>query len=83
MGLFKKKNNRTQSDEDLDAIAISTALQQHFGSNADLAAIAVALQQFFGSPHDTESNILTIRRLRPAYSTQWNAKVLGFNKLQR
>ncbi|MDR1652364.1 MAG: hypothetical protein LBS01_01700 [Prevotellaceae bacterium] len=83
MALFKKKSNVSSSVENLDSIAIAAALQQYFGTDNDIAAIAAALQQFFGEPHDVESNVLTIKRLRPNYETQWNAKLLGFNSLHK
>ena len=41
-----------------------------------VAAIGMALRQYEGDLHDTESNILTIRRVAQTYSP-WNSKIYG------
>lgn len=43
-------------------------------SGETIAAIAMALAEHFGQGHDMEDTILTIRRMRKAYSP-WNSKI--------
>lgn len=47
---------------------------EHLDSGEAIAAIAMALSEHFNDNHDMESAILTIRRLRRAYSP-WNSKI--------
>ncbi|MDE5876274.1 MAG: OadG family protein [Muribaculaceae bacterium] len=46
----------------------------HVDSGDVIAAIAMALAEHFDSTHDLEDTILTIRRMRKAYSP-WNSKI--------
>ncbi|MDE5712119.1 MAG: lamin tail domain-containing protein, partial [Muribaculaceae bacterium] len=43
-------------------------------SGEAIAAIAAALAEHFGEGHDIEDTILTIRRMKRAYSP-WNSKI--------
>ena len=43
-------------------------------SGEAIAAIAAALSEHFGEGHDIEDTILTIRRMKRAYSP-WNSKI--------
>lgn len=65
----KKKTSKIknlQSVEEEDKVALDTG--------DVIAAISVALAQHFAVDHDMEDTILTIRRMRKAYSP-WNSKI--------
>lgn len=47
---------------------------EHVDSGETIAAIAMALAEHFNDQHDMEDTILTIRRMRRAYSP-WNSKI--------
>lgn len=49
-------------------------------SGEAIAAIAAALAEHFSTEHDMEDTILTIRRLRKAYSP-WNSKIYNMRHL--
>lgn len=49
-------------------------------SGEAIAAIAAALAEHFGQNHDLEDTILTIRRMKRAYSP-WNSKIHGLRHL--
>ena len=48
-------------------------------SGEEIAAITMALHQHF-NVHDNESNLLTIRKIRRAYSP-WSSKIYGINQI--
>lgn len=50
-------------------------------SGEEIAAIVMALHQHFNS-HDDESNMLTIRKIKRAYSP-WSSKIYGLRELPR
>ncbi|MEN8118208.1 MAG: OadG family protein [Bacteroidota bacterium] len=43
------------------------------------AAISLALHLYFNELHDEESNVVTIKKVRKAYSP-WNSKIYGVNQ---
>lgn len=53
--------------------------EDHVDSGEAIAAIAMALAEHFNDQHDMESAILTIRRLRRAYSP-WNSKIYNIRQ---
>ncbi|MDE7462028.1 MAG: OadG family protein [Muribaculaceae bacterium] len=55
------------------------AHEDHVDSGEAIAAIAMALSEHFNDQHDMESAILTIRRLRRAYSP-WNSKIYNIRQ---
>jgi glutaconyl-CoA/methylmalonyl-CoA decarboxylase subunit delta len=64
---FKKKN-RLQKDENSDK-----SIDDHIEGNVT-AAISLALHLYFNEMHDEESNIVTIKQVRKAYSP-WSSKI--------
>lgn len=48
-------------------------------SGETIAAIALALDEYFGGKHDIEDTILTIKRMRRAYSP-WNSKIYNMRQ---
>ena len=51
----------------------------HVDSGETIAAIAMALAEHFNDQHDLEDTILTIRRMRRAYSP-WNSKIYNLRE---
>lgn len=73
--LSKKKlvaQGKTKDDVDDD--------HEHVDSGEAIAAIAAALAEHFNDQHDMEHTILTIRRLRRAYSP-WNSKIYNIRQI--
>ena len=52
---------------------------EHVDSGESIAAIALALAEHFNDQHDIEDTILTIRRMRRAYSP-WNSKIYNMRE---
>lgn len=52
----------------------------HVDSGETIAAIAMALSEHFNDQHDLEDTILTIRRMRKAYSP-WNSKIYNLREI--
>lgn len=52
---------------------------EHVDSGESIAAIALALAEHFNDQHDMEDTILTIRRMRRAYSP-WNSKIYNIRE---
>lgn len=72
--LSKKKleaHGKTIDDVDDD--------HEHVDSGESIAAIALALAEHFNDQHDMEDTILTIRRMRRAYSP-WNSKIYNIRE---
>jgi glutaconyl-CoA/methylmalonyl-CoA decarboxylase subunit delta len=44
--------------------------------SADVVAISMALHLFYDEVHDTESNVITIKRIERRYSP-WSSKIYG------
>lgn len=44
--------------------------------SGDVLAIAMALHMFYDEIHDTESNVITIKRIERRYSP-WSSKIYG------
>ncbi|MDE6295500.1 MAG: OadG family protein [Muribaculaceae bacterium] len=53
---------------------------QDLDSGETIAAIAAALAQHFSGEHDMEDTILTIRRMKRAYSP-WNSKIYNIREI--
>lgn len=69
---FQKSRKRK-----LHGVGETVARQDHHDEDDTgeaIAAIAMALAEHFGQGHDMENTILTIRRMRKAYSP-WNSKI--------
>lgn len=48
----------------------------------EIAAISMALHMFMNDLHDTESNVITIKRIERRYSP-WSSKIYGLTNLNR
>ena len=46
-----------------------------------IAAISIALSEYFADKHDVEDTILTIQRMKKAYSP-WNSKIYNLRSIQ-
>lgn len=68
--LQKKKRQTVKATPN----GISTDEHHAVDSGEAIAAIAAALAEHFGEGHDIEDTILTIRRMKRAYSP-WNSKI--------
>jgi hypothetical protein len=44
--------------------------------SGDIVAIAMALHMYYDEVHDTESNVITIKRIERRYSP-WSSKIYG------
>ena len=64
---FKKKTGQQENSTD------SGSQDQHIEGNVT-AAISLALHLYFNEMHDEESNIVTIKQVRKAYSP-WSSKI--------
>lgn len=66
----------TKKKKEAHGVDKHTAEDHHeeLDSGEAIAAIAMALAEHFGQGHDIEDTILTIRRMRKAYSP-WNSKI--------
>ncbi|MDE6296236.1 MAG: OadG family protein [Muribaculaceae bacterium] len=71
---YKKKQAHGVSDSDADDH------HEENDSGEVIAAIAMALAEHFGQGHDMEDTILTIKRMRKAYSP-WNSKIYNIRQL--
>lgn len=56
------------------------AEEEDHDSGEVIAAIAMALDEHFNSKHDLEDTVLTIRRMKRAYSP-WNSKIYNMREL--
>lgn len=82
--IFGKISSRTLSRKKKEAHGVNdqTASDHHeeLDSGEVIAAIAAALAEHFGQGHDMEDTILTIKRMRKAYSP-WNSKIYNMRHL--
>ena len=65
---LRRKNNKEQEVSETDFIVEGNVT----------AAISLALHLYFSELHDEESNIVTIRKTKKAYSP-WSSKIYGVN----
>jgi Na+-transporting methylmalonyl-CoA/oxaloacetate decarboxylase gamma subunit len=68
----RKKEARGSSDESIEASLPD--------SGEAIAAIAAALAEHFSGKHDMEDTILTIKRMKRAYSP-WNSKIYNMREV--
>lgn len=78
MILAKQKRKTVESNAKLKASNAHD--NDDLASGEVIAAIAAAISQHFDGSHDMEDTILTIRRLRKAYSP-WNSKIYNLREL--
>lgn len=74
--LFAKNQSRKKSEAQGQEV---TADDEH-DSGEVIAAIAMALDEHFNSKHDLEDTVLTIRRMKRAYSP-WNSKIYNMREV--
>jgi Na+-transporting methylmalonyl-CoA/oxaloacetate decarboxylase gamma subunit len=67
---WKKKKNNTVQEEITE--------EDYVEGNAT-AAISLAIHMYFSELHDEESNIVTIKKVRKAYSP-WSSKIYSVNQ---
>lgn len=81
---FGKISSSVQKSKKRKAHGVdSESAEQHHNeldSGEAIAAIGMALAEHFGQGHDMEDTILTIRRMRKAYSP-WNSKIYNLRVL--
>lgn len=82
--IFGKISSRSHARKKKEAHGVddSNAADHHEenDSGETIAAIAMALAEHFGQGHDMEDTILTIKRMRKAYSP-WNSKIYNLRQL--
>jgi Na+-transporting methylmalonyl-CoA/oxaloacetate decarboxylase gamma subunit len=66
---FKKEPKRKNNDDEKEK------KERHIEGNVT-AAISMAIHLYFKNQHDEESNIVTIKKVRKAYSP-WSSKIYG------
>lgn len=66
----------TKKKREAKPVSVDSPAESHedLDSGEVIAAIAAALSEHFGGSHDMEDTILTIRRMKRAYSP-WNSKI--------
>lgn len=81
--VFGKISAKFMSKKKMDAHGLSHDSiddhDEHVDSGDAIAAIAMALSEHFDSKHDLEDTVLTIRRMKRAYSP-WNSKIYGMRQ---
>lgn len=81
---FGKISSKIQSRKKLEARGINQEAETEDHDNLDsgevIAAIAMALDEHFGGKHDIENTILTLRRMKRAYSP-WNSKIYNLREV--
>lgn len=81
---FGKISQMLMASRKRDAHGIEEGFEPDHHEDIDsgeaIAAIAAALAEHFGQNHDLEDTILTIRRMKRAYSP-WNSKIHGLRHL--
>lgn len=68
-GKFRKKNNKVQEQVSQDDFVVEGNVT---------AAISLAMHMYFNELHDEESNVVTIKKVKKAYSP-WSSKIYGVN----
>jgi len=78
--IFEKIFRRISLKQKRAKIARSVRVKELLGKkevpNADTIAIAMALHLYYDEVHDTESNVITIKRIERRYSP-WSSKIYG------
>lgn len=82
--VFGKISSRTLTRKKKEAHGVSEHNKEDHHDELDsgevIAAIGMALAEHFGQGHDMEDTILTIRRMRKAYSP-WNSKIYNLRNM--
>ncbi|MCM1004989.1 MAG: OadG family protein [Prevotella sp.] len=73
------KNQSKKKSEAKGETTVSADEDDH-DSGEVIAAIAMALDEHFNSKHDLEDTVLTIRRMKRAYSP-WNSKIYNMREV--
>lgn len=74
--LMSKKRKATKASPTM----VTSVDHTEIDSGDVIAAIAAALAEHFGEGHDMEETILTIRRMKRAYSP-WNSKIYNLRQM--
>lgn len=78
---FGKISQRMQTKKRLKDYGIAHDDDNHEASSGEAcAAIAAALYQYFNDRHDVEDTVLTMRKLKRAYSP-WSSKLYGLRQV--
>lgn len=75
--IFAKNQSKKKSEAKGET---ATADDDDHDSGEVIAAIALALDEHFNSKHDLEDTVLTIRRMKRAYSP-WNSKIYNMREV--
>ncbi len=76
--LAKKKRDA----QGLDKSAVGEKSGDYVDSGEVIAAISMALAEHFDSAHDMEDTVLTIKRMKRAYSP-WNSKIYNMREMPK
>jgi Na+-transporting methylmalonyl-CoA/oxaloacetate decarboxylase gamma subunit len=81
---FGKISQRMHARKKLEAHGVDpnvvTTDDSELDSGEAIAAIAAALHQHFSARHDVEDTVLTMRKLKRAYSP-WSSKIYGLREI--
>ncbi len=79
--VFGKMSSRSQKKKKIEAKGLSNSdiSSEEADSGEVIAAIAMALAQHFDA-HDAEDTVLTIKRMKRAYSP-WNSKIYNMREI--
>jgi len=74
MKFNRKKQNRKKNKDEKESTQDDFVLEGNV-----TAAISLALHMYFNELHDEESNVVTIKKVRKAYSP-WSSKIYSVNQ---
>ena len=81
--LFGKISSATLTKKKREAHGVTADNSEEHHDELDsgevIAAIGMALAEHFGQGHDMEDTVLTIKRMKKAYS-QWNSKIYNLRE---
>lgn len=77
---FGKVSSSIHTKKKKEVSAASEDEEHEPDSGEVIAAIAMALDEHFGGKHDIENTILTLKRMKRAYSP-WNSKIYNMREL--
>lgn len=77
---FGKMSSKSQKSKKIAAKGCVSGGSEDVDSGEVIAAISMALAQHFDSNHDTEDTVLTIKRMKRAYSP-WNSKIYNMREI--
>ena len=81
IGAYKAKDNKAKAHSGTSVSKLAKDQRPDHDSGEEIAAIAMALHEHLNA-HDTESAVLTINKVKRAYSP-WSSKIYGLREVPR